>query len=117
MATNPKQGEVWRVDFEPTRGSEIKKTSPAVVLSNDKIGHLQLRLVVPLTGWQPAFDRWPWMTKIEPTKANGLNKPTCADAFQTRSVSVVRFVNSIGAVTAGEFDLIVDSSNRCIRVD
>ena len=39
MATsNPKRGEVWLVDLDPTRGQEIKKKRPVVVLSADPIG-------------------------------------------------------------------------------
>ena len=32
--TWPKRGEVWLVDFEPTRGAEIKKTRPALVIQS-----------------------------------------------------------------------------------
>ena len=30
-----KRGEVWWVNFDPSLGGEIKKTRPAVILSND----------------------------------------------------------------------------------
>ena len=30
-----KRGEIYLVEFDPTRGSEIKKTRPAVVIQND----------------------------------------------------------------------------------
>jgi mRNA interferase MazF len=29
------RGEVWWVDFDPSLGSEIRKTRPAVIVSND----------------------------------------------------------------------------------
>ena len=31
----PKRGEVYTVNFDPTIGSEIKKTRPALILQND----------------------------------------------------------------------------------
>ena len=31
----PKRGEVYLVNFEPTLGSEINKTRPALILQND----------------------------------------------------------------------------------
>lgn len=48
MIANPKRGEIWLVNLEPTIGAEIRKTRPAVVVSSDFIGKLPLKLVVLL---------------------------------------------------------------------
>ena len=46
----PKRGEVWWVNFDPTKGSEIRKKRPAIVVSNNKANkHLSRIQVVPLT--------------------------------------------------------------------
>jgi mRNA interferase MazF len=45
-----RRGDVVVVNLDPTIGVEIKKTRPAIVVSNDSINHFsQLAVVVPLT--------------------------------------------------------------------
>ena len=44
------RGSVWWVEFDPAVGSEIKKTRPAVIVSNDVANQFLARVVViPLT--------------------------------------------------------------------
>jgi mRNA interferase MazF len=39
------------------------------------------------------------MVRIDPDTANGLSKPSAADAFQIRSVSQARFVSRMGRIS------------------
>jgi mRNA interferase MazF len=45
-----KRGDVWWVEFDPAVGSEIRKTRPAIIVSNDSANRNLARVVVvPLT--------------------------------------------------------------------
>ncbi|MGB3295913.1 MAG: type II toxin-antitoxin system PemK/MazF family toxin, partial [Phormidesmis sp.] len=88
----PKRGEVWLVNLDPTLGSEIKKTRPAIVISADKIGKLPVKLIVPITDWKTNFAQNVWHIKMKPTDSNGLSKTSAADTLQMRSIDLQRFI-------------------------
>jgi mRNA interferase MazF len=49
-ARHPKRGEIHLVSLDPTRGREMKKTRPCLVVSPDELNaHLQTVVVAPLT--------------------------------------------------------------------
>lgn len=44
------RGEIWWVEFDPAVGSEIRKTRPAIVISNDMANQYMSRVqVIPLS--------------------------------------------------------------------
>ena len=105
-APTPKRGEVWWVRFDPTVGSEINKTRPAVVISSDAIGKLAVKIVVPLTKWNDDFVSNIWHVSVTATSANGLEKNSTADALQTKSVAIERFETKAGRLTESQLDEI-----------
>ncbi len=93
-----KRSEIWLINLDPAIGAEIRKKRPAVIASADSIGVLPLRVIVPITEWKEHFAKTPWMVLLNPSSENNLDKPSCADTFQVRSVSQNRFINRLGKV-------------------
>jgi mRNA interferase MazF len=98
--------EVWVLNLDPTVGAEIRKTRPAVIVNDDAIGSLPLRVVVPLTEGKERYAQAPWMVHVPARTANGLDKASAADAFQVRSVARERFVRRIGSLSGPEMKTI-----------
>lgn len=93
-----KQSEIWLIDLDPTKGAEIQKKRPAIIVNNDSLGKLPLKVIVPVTDWKDRYDIAPWMVKIEPGSTNGLFKTSAADCFQIRSLSQERLITKLGIV-------------------
>jgi mRNA interferase MazF len=107
---------VWRIRFDPSEGDEIKKIRTAVVISENAIGRLKLKIVVPITEWKPRYANYPWFVRLTPTPNNGLTKDSGADAFQVKSVSETRFLNRLGELIPSQLDDIANAIASCVGV-
>jgi mRNA interferase MazF len=94
------RGEVWLVNLDPTIGAEIKKTRPAVIVNDDAVGILPLKVIVPITEWRDRYAVAAWMVRLEPSPEHGLDKPSAADAFQIRAVAQQRLIRRIRRLSA-----------------
>lgn len=94
-----KRGEIWLVALDPTLGAEIGKTRPAVIVSDDTVGILPLKVIVPLTDWKDRYTLAPWMVRLDPDAENRLAKVSAADTFKVRSVAQARLTRQIGTLS------------------
>ena len=94
-----RRGEIWLVNLDPTVGAEIKKARPAIIVNDDAVGILPLKVIVPIIEWKNRFAVAPWMVRLEPDTENGLEKPSAADTFQVRSVAQERIVRRVGILS------------------
>ena len=103
------RGEIWSVDFEPTRGSETNKRRPAVLVSNDRANATATRLgrgvitVVPITS--ATVKVYPFQVLLS-SPGSGLTVPSKAQAEQVRSVAAERLSRRLGAVSSDEMAAI-----------
>ena len=98
--TPPRRGEIDLVEFNPTRGYEIQKTRPALIIQND-IGnkHSPVTIVAAITS---SFSHTPHPVEVivTPTKENGLTSVSAIKLGQIRSVDRQRLVKRVGVVDA-----------------
>jgi mRNA interferase MazF len=57
----PARGDVYLIELDPTRGSEIRKTRPCLVISPNELNqHLRTVIVAPMTTGGQAY---PWRVR------------------------------------------------------
>jgi len=91
--TSIERGDVFWVDLEPVRGSEIAKIRPCVILSTNEINRRRRTVVlVPLTS-TPEPVAFPLVVAVPSAGAN-----TKARTEQLRNVDKIRLQRRIGRV-------------------
>jgi mRNA interferase MazF len=83
--------DIWLVQLDPTKGSEIKKTRPCVVISPDEMSPLKTAIIAPMTS-----KGFPYPTRVSCTfqKKKGL---ILLD--QMRAVDKTRLIQRLGAIS------------------
>ncbi|MBC6430076.1 type II toxin-antitoxin system PemK/MazF family toxin [Nostoc sp. HG1] len=112
--TNPTKGEIWLVQLDPSRGQEIQKTRPAVVISSDMLSSIPMRIIIPVPTWQPKFQNRLFMIPIQRTDENGLDSDSAGNVLQVRSVTTERFVRCLGKVSTAVLQELLHALIICI---
>lgn len=111
-----KRSEIWLINLDPTVGSEIRKTRPAIIVNDDALGVLPLKVIVPITEWKDRYLVADWMVKLEPDSTNNLTKVSAADCFQVRSLSQTRMARKIGEVSDFKMQEIENALAKVLKI-
>ncbi len=114
----PKRGEVFLVNFDPTIGSEIKKTRPALILQNDISNeHSPITIVAAITS---KFDDKLYPTEVQiDSNEGGLTQDSVVLLNQIRSIDCQRLVKRLGKIegsTLRKVDLSIKISLGLIDI-
>jgi mRNA interferase MazF len=96
----PKRGDVYWVNLDPVVGTEIRKTRPAIIISNDSCNRYGTRVVVlPITSNTDSLYPGEAMVEIK-------GKPGRALGDQIRSIDKSRLKGRVGRLTADEMSRV-----------
>ena len=92
--TGPTRGDVFLIELDPTRGSEIRKTRPCLVVSPNELNqHLHTMIVAPMTTGGQAY---PWRVRCRFRDRTGF-----VALDQIRTVDSARLVRRLGRISPG----------------
>lgn len=98
----PTRGDVYLIELDPTRGSEIQKTRPCLVISPDELNqHLRTVVVAPMTTGGQAY---PWRVRCRFRDHTGF-----VALDQVRTVDSERFLRKVGRISPGTLTAVLAS--------
>ena len=114
----PMRGEVYLVNFDPTLGSEIKKTRPALIIQNDVANeHSPITIVAAITS---KFDDSLYPTEVLIAAGEGgLKQDSVVLLNQIRSIDCQRLAKKLGKIndkTLKRIDLSIKISLGLIEL-
>ena len=106
MRSKPRRGDIYWVALDPALGSEIRKTRPAVIVSNDSCNTYGTRVVVlPIT--TNVTSLYPGEARIEVR-----GQPGRALGDQIRSIDKARLRSRVGRLSQDE----IQSVDEALRI-
>ena len=112
-----KRGEIWLINLDPTVGAEISKKRPALIVNENGMGKLPLRIIAPITAWRPHYRLADWMVKVDAGEPSNLDKDSSVDTFQIRSIDEKRMISRIGCLTEAQLDTVERSMKTVLAID
>ena len=100
--TIPERGDIWLTEFDPSVGTEIKKTRPALIISNNIANRAGTKItVVPITG---SIKKLPVIVIINPDKENNLDKQSLIRVPDICTFDKIRLKNKIGKLNKKDME-------------
>src|SRR5262245_21107885 len=88
-----RRGDVCLIQLDPTRGSEIQKTRPCLVISPDELNqHLRTLIVAPMTTGGQAY---PWRVTCRFQNRSGF-----VAVDQVRTIDTERIAKRLGRISS-----------------
>ena len=104
-----KNGDIWLINFEPSRRGEFgKKARPSVVIQSNIANEiLDTVTLIPITSDMEQSDEM--YILLKPSKLNGLNKPSVVVCSHIYTTIRERLIKKIGKVNEQELNGVINA--------
>jgi mRNA interferase MazF len=104
---NYRLGAIWLVKFDPSIGTEIRKTRPAVIVSDTPFNIRSKVVVLPITSATPKDPRllqiW---VPVSPSQMNGLDRESFIVCVDPATFDKRRLVQYLGQIEIEQIEKI-----------
>ncbi len=109
------KGEIWWVNFSPTKGSEQRGRRPAVIVSGNLLNkYAPVIYVCPITA---KIKNYKGNVILEPNSETGLKKTSEILIMHLRSISKDRFDKRIGTIPLNVLEKLREGINDLLKMD
>ncbi len=95
-SSNYRLGSIWLVNFDPSIGTEIRKTRPVIIISGTLFNQRRKVTVLPITSSIPNSKILPIVVEIDPNRSNGLNTNSFIVCIDPTTFDKQRLVKKLG---------------------
>jgi mRNA interferase MazF len=97
---NYRLGSIWLVNFDPSLGTEIRKTRPAMIVSGTLFNQRRKVTVLPITSSSPDTKLLPVVVALEPDVSNGLTTDSFIVCIDPMTFDKQRLVKQLGILSS-----------------
>jgi mRNA interferase MazF len=119
MATssNYRLGSIWLVNFDPSIGTEIRKTRPAMIISGTIFNQRRKVTVLPITSSTPDSRMLPIVVSIDPNQTNGLNTDSFIVCIDPMTFDKQRLVKQLGVLNTDKIRQVKSILSSYLELD
>ena len=108
----PKRGDIYLVNFDPTLGAEIRKTRPALILQNDIANKYSPVTIVAAISSKFDDPLYPTEVLISAKARTGLAVDSVVLLNQIRTVDKKRLAKRLGTLSSAKMEEV----NQALRI-
>jgi mRNA interferase MazF len=99
-------GSIWLVCFDPSVGTEIKKTRPAVIISPTDFNQVRAKITLLPISSKVIRDKKiaTVVVRVKASSENGLNSDSTIVAIEPSTFDKTRLIRHLGQLESGYFD-------------